>query len=346
MLLFKRFFLGSLALSFIFFGGSGTQSSSVIGQATGIVGILVGLVVLYVFLKMAWRAMGCLPSFIIFSVVALFLLYALGVFNSGIENIGENISKLVGSKDNSAVARSILVSDEKVVFENIKPKNSPSKPDEEYIFDEEVVNVFEEDFDSANIAPQANKSTTKQENDTIGKIINIFADDKQEPEQAPTMEDAPTIYGSVRVVNADTLLIQGKYLKIFGIDAPEANQTCANKQGRSYPCGKEAALWLKNWVSSYEVECRIMKQDSKGNMVGTCVLGDYDIGAALINAGWVVVTTQAYDIYGPYEQQAQENRRGLWQGNFYRPADWRKIQAKKPKIKITKPKQKSIFSGF
>ena len=50
-------------------------------------------------------------------------------------------------------------------------------------------------------------------------------------------------------------------------------------------------------------------------------------------------------IYVPYEQQARDNGRGLWQGQFYKPWDWREIQSKKPKIKVIKPKQpkKSIL---
>ena len=41
----------------------------------------------------------------------------------------------------------------------------------------------------------------------------------------------------------------------------------------------------------------------------------------------------------PYEYQARENLRGLWQGQFYKPWDWRVMQTKKPKIKITRPKK-------
>ena len=84
-----------------------------------------------------------------------------------------------------------------------------------------------------------------------------------------------------------------------------------------------------------------MQEDQNGNMVGVCSLGAYDIGAALVNAGWAVAYTKHTDIYMPYQQQAQNNARGLWQGEFYMPWDWRKIQQRKPKIKIiNKPKEK------
>ena len=83
-----------------------------------------------------------------------------------------------------------------------------------------------------------------------------------------------------------------------------------------------------------------MQQDGNGNMAGTCSLGAYDIGAALVNAGWALAYTKHTDIYVPYQQQAENNGSGLWQGEFYMPWDWRKIQARKPNIKIIKQKPK------
>lgn len=150
----------------------------------------------------------------------------------------------------------------------------------------------------------------------------------------------PSFTSPARVINGDTLQIQGRYFKLYGIDAPEANQTCADKTGRSYNCGRQAALWLKGWIGDNPLDCRIMQQDKKGNMVGTCALGEYDLGAALVNAGWAVAYTKYTDIYVPYEQQAQLNGNGLWQGKFYKPWDWRALQAQKPKIKVIKPKKR------
>ncbi len=63
MVFLKKALLGLGALILIFIGGSGTQSSSLLLQGGGFIGLIIGLVVLYIFGKMAWRAMGCLPSF-------------------------------------------------------------------------------------------------------------------------------------------------------------------------------------------------------------------------------------------------------------------------------------------
>ena len=49
MLFLKKFLLGLGALVLILVGGSGTQSSSLILQGGGFVGLIIGLVALYIF---------------------------------------------------------------------------------------------------------------------------------------------------------------------------------------------------------------------------------------------------------------------------------------------------------
>ena len=89
-----------------------------------------------------------------------------------------------------------------------------------------------------------------------------------------------------------------------------------------------------------------MSQNEDGNMVAACSLGQYDIGAALVNAGWAVADTREADIYVPYEQNAQNQGNGLWQGKFYKPWDWQAIQRRKPKYKVIAPKNPNRRSFF
>ena len=73
MLFMKKFLIALAALFFIFAGGAGTQSSNTLLQGGGFLGLIIGLVVLYIFAKMAWRAIGCLPSiFLILAIIVLF----------------------------------------------------------------------------------------------------------------------------------------------------------------------------------------------------------------------------------------------------------------------------------
>lgn len=317
MFFLKKVLLGLGALTLIFIGGSGTQSNSLLLQGGGFIGLVIGLIVLYVFGKMAWRAMGCIPSLIIIICIALFILYAIGGFNNGIGGIGQSLNSFMGRQ--------------------AAPQQAPGN-----------LNLMEEDGDynaaidenfSDGIGSQAQPTPAEQVQDSaIQQIMNAFSGQKAQPAPEFNPANFPAVYSAARVINGDTLEIQGRYFKLYGIDAPESNQSCADRQGRSYNCGREAAVWLKNWITTNELECRIMQQDSRGNMVGTCALGQYDLGAALVNAGWAVANTRYTDIYVPYEQQARNNKRGLWQGKFYMPWDWRTLQSKKPKIKVIKPK--------
>lgn len=346
MIFLKRLILGFAALAFIFLGGSGTQSGSVIAQGGGFIGLIVGVIVLYVFFKMAWRAMGCLPSFIMFFIVVVFILYAIGAFTNGVENMGRNVKSFLGGKETQQVQRN----DEFMPLGDISAVGEENEDD---IFSEdELTSAFDEGFGEIMGGMQGNiKEHNQDQEGGLGNLISTIAEQAGVGQQQPAQQQQesnggfnpanyPAIYGLPKVINADTIIIGSGYLRLYGIDAPEVNQACANKHGRSYKCGQEAALWLKSWITGNQIECRVMKRDQKGNMVGICSLGDYDIGAALVNAGWAVADIRTTDIYVPYEYQAQANKRGLWQGRFYMPWDWRALQAQKPKIKIIKPKGK------
>ncbi len=349
MFFIKKLFLGLISVALIYLGGSGTQSSNLLFQGGGFIGIVIGLVVLYIFGKMVWRAMGCLPVLLIICLIGGFIVYAIGGFNGGIDKIVPNIMSFLG-RNNSEVSST---------ENNVAAFQNSESGEQETAAPVRSAPLLSENFgDDAiaakEIAPIQAAETAAQpsvqapeENSKLSWLLSSLPREEEPaaPEKAFNPKNYPAVFGVSRVINGDTLEMRGRYIKIYGIDAPESNQTCSDSKGRSYRCGQEAARWLKSWISGHELECRVLKQDSKGNMIAVCSLGQYDIGAALVNAGWAVVDPQQNTIYVPYEQQARDNRRGLWQGQFYKPWDWRKIQSKKPKIKVIKPKQqkKSIL---
>ena len=323
MFFVKKLLLGLGALFLILLGGAGTQSQNLLLQGGGFLGLIIGLVVLYIFAKMAWRAMGCLPSLLVFVAIAIFVLYAIGAFRGGIGNVVYNVKNFLGQGNISN--KTDMASPQIALLEN-----NPTEP-------------ISESF-----SPPTSDSAQQSQPNSSGGILNKLIGKEKAP-SGFNPDNYPTIYSQARVVSGDTLILEGgRYIRLFGIDAPESNQSCADNYGKAYRCGQQASAWLRSWIQDNEIECHIIQQNAQGNMVGTCSLGVYDIGAALVNAGWAVVYKQHTDIYMPYQIQAQNNHRGLWQGEFYMPWDWRKIQARKPKIKIiNKPKKrKSTFLNF
>ena len=323
----KRFIYGSVALIFILMGGFGTQSNSMILQCGGFIGLILGLVILYVFARMAWRAMGCLPSLLVFVLITLFVLYAIGSFNGGINNIGHNLKSFFGQHNES--------SSENIINPQI---DMP-----------EIIDV--EDVESEN---------TSKNNNNDG-VVNLIGEDehpiilenflpkpkKKEKRQFNPM-DYPYINGYSNVVQGDTLTVAGRVVKLFGVASPEISQTCADGSGRGYRCGQQSIAWLSSWLSNHQVKCHIIAEDKSGLLTGVCMLGQYDIGAAIVNAGWAVADTRQTAIYSAYQNQAALNKRGLWQGKFYMPWDWQKIKNRKANIKVIKPKvpKKSVWSKY
>lgn len=361
MLGLKKIFLG-LGFLFLFsLGGAGTQSNSLIMQGMGFVGILLGLIILYIFGKMVWKGIGCMPLCLILIVIGLFMMYSLGMFNNGVSGVGDAMLKFIGYAPKHQTQNSTVPSAQPLpdVYETEKPAQpvkfnenfAPEKPDNHVPQQVAPVNA---DFGAGELfadVPVDKEVPAENQQEQSGSLIsNVISSIKGKPSQAQQKafnpNDYPVVYGSVRVINADTFEMYGNYFRLFGVDAPESNQICSDKQGRSYNCGREAARWLKSWIEDNELECHVVKQDTKGNMIGTCSYGQYDIGAALVNAGWAVADTKYTDVYYPYEIQAQQDQRGLWRGKFYRPEDWRKIQSRQPKVKIIKKSKKKGMFGI
>lgn len=158
----------------------------------------------------------------------------------------------------------------------------------------------------------------------------------------------PKIIGSITVIDAHIYYIGGRYIRLFGVDAPDSDQICADARGTAYNCGEEAASWIRGWVDKNQIACYILKVVPNGYDLATCVWGEYDIGAALVASGWGLANTKETTIYKPYEVKAQNDYSGLWQGTFYSPEDWRDIKRHRRDFKINhrSVSKKSSFFNF
>lgn len=134
---------------------------------------------------------------------------------------------------------------------------------------------------------------------------------------------------AVRAVDGDTLSAQdqgkAQRIRLSGIDAPELSQTCRNAQGRSWSCGMAARSHLAGLVGRGYVTCTRRGEDRYGRMLATCAAtGVPDIGDAMVRAGYAVNYSRYTSDYASAEREARAARRGLWQGEFDNPEDWRR----------------------
>lgn len=141
------------------------------------------------------------------------------------------------------------------------------------------------------------------------------------PEGTP----APATRFTARVgaVDGDTLSMGADRLRIHGIDAPEMGQSC-ERAGRAYACGEAARNAMAGILGRGVVACTQLDTDRHGRRIVRCHDEQgRDIAAELVRQGWALAFTRFSSDYVAQEADARTARRGLWEGRFDAPWDWR-----------------------
>ncbi|WP_081473930.1 thermonuclease family protein [Novosphingobium pentaromativorans] len=138
----------------------------------------------------------------------------------------------------------------------------------------------------------------------------------------PTGANAQTIVGTAKVIDGDTIDIGGQRVRLHGIDAVEAQQSC-NRNGERWNCGQDATALLSSLANGKPVKCKQRAIDSYDRIVAICEVGWSDLGEAMIDAGLAVALPQFSRAYLENEALAKRRRTGIWGSEFDVPADYR-----------------------
>ncbi len=136
------------------------------------------------------------------------------------------------------------------------------------------------------------------------------------------------ITGQARVIDGDTLDIDGQRIRLYGIDAPESRQLC-RKDGERWRCGKDATSALKAFLGSRPVSCEELDRDRYRRIVAKCAVDGVDVGEWMVSQGWAVAYYQYSYEYSRAEQRAKSARLGIWASRFVLPWEWRKQKRKR-----------------
>ena len=136
--------------------------------------------------------------------------------------------------------------------------------------------------------------------------------------------DVESVSGSPRVIDGDTLEIDGTRIRLHGIDAPETQQTCQRDE-IDWLCGQEASKALREYVGGADLRCERLDTDRYGRMVAKCYRPEGgDIGGWMVSNGWALAYRQYSKDYVDEESAAEVTERGLWAGKFVEPWVWRR----------------------
>ncbi len=132
-----------------------------------------------------------------------------------------------------------------------------------------------------------------------------------------------SITGTPLVLDGDTIDFDGLRVRLFGIDAPERDQLCERADGSRYACGQAAREALSTALAGMTVSCTRRDVDPYGRMVAVCRTRDGDLGAILVERGLALAYRHYSNDYVGEEDKARAARRGLWEGSFEAPWDYR-----------------------
>lgn len=147
---------------------------------------------------------------------------------------------------------------------------------------------------------------------------------------APALAD---VAGPACVTSGDELMINGKRaygrcrggtaVRLFGIVAPELDETCGAAGGHPWQCGRVSAAMLLEAVKSETVICGGSSRDADGRLIGQCRVRGEDLNRKMVRAGWALSYPRHSTKYADDEKWAMQSHKGLWQTPGKPSFEWR-----------------------
>lgn len=121
------------------------------------------------------------------------------------------------------------------------------------------------------------------------------------------------------ITDGDTLKQGGITYRLWGIDAPEAKQTCPD----GWPAGSLATTRLKALTAGRPVVCQEKDRDRYGRIVAICRASGEDLGAVMVREGLAWAFMRYSGEYVGQEEKAKADRLGVHAHGCLPAWEWR-----------------------
>jgi len=127
----------------------------------------------------------------------------------------------------------------------------------------------------------------------------------------------------LRVVDGDTIHLNGEKIRFTGIDTPELKQTCIKEEAID-PCGITAKEILIKKISNNKVLCISEGKDRYNRTLAECFVNDESLSSYLVRSGYAFAYRKYSKKFILDENYAKLNKIGMWSMKFLYPWDYRK----------------------
>ena len=126
----------------------------------------------------------------------------------------------------------------------------------------------------------------------------------------------------IKIIDGDTIHLNGKKIRFSGIDTPELKQTC-KKNDKIIYCGITAKKLLIDKIADQKVNCIEEGKDQYKRTLAECFVNDLSLSSYLVKKGYAFAYRKYSKKFIKDEDFARINRLGMWSMNFEFPWDYR-----------------------
>ena len=121
------------------------------------------------------------------------------------------------------------------------------------------------------------------------------------------------------MTDGDTIKLAGTTYRLWGIDAPESKQLCAD----GWAAGRAATTFMRDLVRDHTVACEARGLDRYGRTIGLCRADGVDIQAEMVKAGMAWAFIRYSHDYVVQEVEARAASLGVHAHDCQPAWEWR-----------------------
>ena len=90
---------------------------------------------------------------------------------------------------------------------------------------------------------------------------------------------------NLKIIDGDTIFLNGEKIRFSGIDTPELKQTCL-KDDQEVPCGMTAKMLLVKKIGNATIECISEGKDTYKRTLAECFVNGESLSKFLVRSGY------------------------------------------------------------
>ena len=132
-----------------------------------------------------------------------------------------------------------------------------------------------------------------------------------------------SLANNLKVVDGDTIILNGEKIRFSGIDTPELKQTC-QKDNHEVACGVTAKMMLVKKIGNNTPECISEGNDIYKRTLAECFVNGKSLSKFLVRNGYAFAYRKYSKKFVKDEEFAKANKLGIWSMKFQYPWNFRK----------------------